>query len=94
MIKKEVILGERYQLRYAAGRYWLLDMMQDELSYKPPLSMNEVGADILKMIFQRMSTKEIVELLSKEYDILEERAKEDVIQFRNELMRFGITIEE
>lgn len=94
MIKKEVIFGERYQLRYAAGRYWLLDMMQDELSYKPPLSMNEVGADILKMIFQRMSTKEIAELLSKEYDILEESAKEDVIQFRNELMRFGITIEE
>lgn len=94
MIKKEVIFWGRYQLRYAAGRYWLLDMMQDELSYKPPLSMNEVGADILKMIFQRMSTKEIAELLSKEYDILEESAKEDVIQFRNELMRFGITIEE
>lgn len=33
----------RYQLRCAAGKYWLLDMEQDGETYRPPLMLNERG---------------------------------------------------
>ena len=29
----------RYQLRCAAGKYWLLDMEQDGETYRPPLML-------------------------------------------------------
>lgn len=31
-----------YELRKAAGLYWLLDLRQDGEHYKPPLAMNEM----------------------------------------------------
>lgn len=37
-----------YELRKAAGLYWLLDLRQDGEHYKPPLAMNEMGAEIFK----------------------------------------------
>ena len=36
-------MKERYQLRQAAGAYWLLDMEQGE-QYKKPFMLNECGA--------------------------------------------------
>ena len=38
----------RYQLRCAAGKYWLLDMEQDGETYRPPLMLNESGAYIFR----------------------------------------------
>ena len=35
-----------YQLRYAAGIYWLLDMSQPGYPYRKPLPLNEMGAAI------------------------------------------------
>ena len=37
-----------YQLRYAAGQYWLLDMEQEGSPYKHPKNLNCVGAEIWK----------------------------------------------
>ena len=36
----------RYQLRHAAGRYWLLDMQQEGLVYHKPIELNECAAFI------------------------------------------------
>lgn len=38
----------KYQLRCAAGKYWLLDMEQDGEPYRPPLMLNESGAYIFR----------------------------------------------
>ena len=37
-----------YQLRHAAGRYWLLDMQQEGLDYRKPVVLNECAAFIWK----------------------------------------------
>ena len=47
----------RYQLRRAAGVYWLLDMEQDGLSCERPIMLNECGA-FLWQRFRDGKTKE------------------------------------
>ena len=59
----------RYQLRRAAGVYWLLDMEQDGLSCERPIMLNECGA-FLWQRFRDGKTKEAaVQELCAEYEI-------------------------
>lgn len=80
----------RYQLRYAAGMYWLLDMEQDAGNYKRPMSMNEMGAEIWRLMQKNHSIDEIAVMLSKEYDADVTEIKEDIIQFHKQLNAYGV----
>ncbi|MCH5340519.1 MAG: PqqD family protein [Acetatifactor sp.] len=80
----------RYQLRYAAGQYWLLDTWQEGVPYKRPLTMNEVGADIWRMMEQGCSQKHIVDVLGREYQVSSEVVEKDLEQFLAQLAEFGI----
>ena len=80
----------RYQLRYAAGQYWLLDTWQEGVPYRRPLIMNEVGADIWRMMEQGCSRTQIVNVLSREYQISGEVVEQDLKQFQAQLAEFGI----
>ncbi len=83
--------GTKYQLRKAAGMYWLLDMEQDGVPYKSPIPMNEAGAFIWKRMEQGMDQETIAEAVSKEYGVDPETALQDVIQFREQIrMRGGM----
>ena len=53
-------MKERYQLRQAAGAYWLLDMEQGE-QYKKPFMLNECGAYIYRAYISGMSEDEIMQ---------------------------------
>lgn len=80
----------RYQLRRAAGVYWLLDMEQDGLSCERPIMLNECGA-FLWQRFRDGKTKEAaVQELCAEYEIPPERAKADVERFIGQLKEQGI----
>ena len=83
----------RYQLRHAAGMYWLLDTCQEGIPYKKPLSMNEAGADLWNMMMQGLSQEQIAERLSREYGIAGEAARMDVEQFQMQLAEHGIRVE-
>ena len=80
----------RYQLRYAAGLYWLLDMEQPGVPYKKPLSMNEIGADIFRMMAKGLDREQIVEVLCREYQMPRSVIQADVEQFQIRLVEFGI----
>ena len=80
----------RYQMRYAAGLYWLLDMEQPGVPYKKPLSMNEVGADIFRMMAKGFGREQIVEELCKEYQMPRSVIMSDVEQFQAELAEYEI----
>lgn len=80
----------RYQLRYAAGVYWLLDTWQEGVPYKRPFTMNEVGAAIWRMMEQGYSRDHIADVLSKEYQTAIEIVEKDIEQFRLQLVKFGI----
>lgn len=81
----------RYQLRLAAGMYWLLDMEQTGVPFQKPILINRMGALIWTMIQDGLE-EQIVSRLCGEYQITEESVIEDVERFREELRRLGIAI--
>lgn len=86
----ETPAGDRYKLRKAAGRYWLLDMEQPGFPYKPPVVINEGGAFIWQFLAEGLSVTCITEKLAMEYGIPEEEARQDIIQFISQLKEQGI----
>ena len=88
-MNKEEILQNRYCLRYAGGIYWLLDCEQAGIPYKEPIPMNEVGADIWRLMEQGKSEFEIVDCISAEYGVDRDIVKQDVEQFKNQLFKMA-----
>ena len=54
------ITWDRYQIRHAAGIYWLLDMEQQGYPYEKPLPLNEMGAQIWEMMQKGLDRKSVV----------------------------------
>ena len=79
-----------YQLRYAAGIYWLLDMGQPGDPYRKPLPLNEMGAAIWTMMEKGLDLEEISADLAAEYGISQEEVGKDVREFCQQLKRQGI----
>lgn len=92
MTRKKEQEKPRYQLRQAAGSFWILDMWQEGVPYQKPLSVNQVGADIWKLMEQQKSDEEIVELLGRKYSVSGAELQRDFTQFREELQKYGISI--
>jgi len=80
----------RYQLRRAAGMYWILDMGQKGVPYKKPLSINEIGAGIWGMMEQGMGQDEIADALCRQYQVERDMVLEDIEKFRKQLWKFGL----
>ncbi len=79
-----------YQLRYAAGIYWLLNMKQRGFSYIRPLSLNECGAYLWRMLSEGAGQAEIVTRLCEEYGLAREEALRDVEAFLKELNAYSM----
>ena len=79
-----------YQLRHAAGRYWLLDMQQDGLVYHKPIELNECAAFIWEMCVRRRTQEEIASELQKHYGISMRQARKDTEQFIMRLREQGL----
>lgn len=82
--------NERYQLRHAAGMYWLLDMQQPGVPYKKPIAINEMGAQIWKLMQEEKEDEAIAKTLSASYGVSQEVILEDVKGFRKQLKDAGI----
>ncbi|MBP5282094.1 MAG: PqqD family protein [Lachnospiraceae bacterium] len=83
---------ERYQLRHAAGKYWLLDMTQDAKGYRAPVAMNETGAIILNNFWATNDEQATAKVLSDTYEIDLEEALADVRTFLRQLEKQGIVL--
>ena len=93
-MQKQYIRISEYQLRKAAGKYWLLYMEQDGVPYIPPFPINAVAAEIWRELQAGKSQGEIVDALSLQYDISREEMKEDMQAFIRQLEVQGIKVEE
>ena len=80
-----------YQLRYAAGRYWLLDMQQEGLDYRKPVVLNECAAFIWKRNAKGEPQEQIAQELQETYGISMEQAMEDTQQFIRSLKEQGLS---
>lgn len=83
--------GVSYQLRKAAGVYWLIDMDQKGVPFKKPIPVNEMGADIWRLLEQG-NKEEAAEWLCEEYEIGQEQAAHDMELFLYELRQRGIFV--
>lgn len=79
-----------YQLRKAAGIYWLIDMEQSGMDYHRPIPMNETGALIWKQACEGKTADAIAKALADCYSIPEEETLVDVQQFFDLLAAKGI----
>lgn len=85
-------MAQRYQLREAAGCFFLLDMEQEPDSYRKPLCLNQTGADIFGLLQENGSLEETAGIIAKRYGISEEAAREDIGSFTDMLWAQGIKI--
>lgn len=74
-----------YQLREAAGAYWLLDMEQDGKEYRPALQLNETGARIVCGLAAGKTAEQLAAELAAYYEIPEKLLREDVNSFIGQL---------
>lgn len=84
----------RYQLRYAAGQYWLLDMKQEGNPYKHPKNLNCVGAEIWKRMESGQQMEQIAQELASEYEVGVQEVRKDIADFCNQLSTYGVITEE
>jgi len=82
---------DRYQIRHAAGKYWLLDMEQTG-DYKQPIVMNETGALILENYWRTGSYEKTAEALAAVYEIEPEEVSGDVEAFLEQLKQQGVEL--
>ncbi len=75
----------KYQIRKAAGIYWLIDIEQEGVPYRRPIPLNKMGADIWQCLAQGENPKMIAEKLSKEYDMEQEAMQKDISCFIKQL---------
>ena len=73
--------GHRFQVRNAAGIYWLIDMEQEGIPYRKPVPINETGAKIWSLKEQGMSQSQIAGELAEIYGISRKDAATDVEAF-------------
>ena len=82
-------MSDRFQLRHAAGIYWLLDMEQEIGEYKEPLMMNETGAEIYRLLNEGKTENQIIEILAGRYSSKPEDIRKDITGFEMHLKNFG-----
>lgn len=85
-------MREKYQLRHAAGSYWLLCMEQTGKDYIQPVSLNEAGAEIWKRLQENDTIEQIAEEFHRQFQIPVTEAREDIEQFLGQLKKQGIVI--
>lgn len=78
-----------YQIRKAAGLYWILKMNQSGQPYEEPIPVNEVGADIFLGMEAGKEPGEIAEELSRKYHGPKEEIEKDVLEFMKQLRERG-----
>lgn len=85
-------MGTMYQVRKAAGTYWLLNMEQDGLIFQKPVPLNESGAGIWQLLEEGKKPEQIAVIFAGEYGILAQEALEDIQQFIKQLEKQGISM--
>lgn len=75
----------RYQVRKAAGQYWLLDMEQTGVDRLKYVMLNESGAYIWELYERLQSEEGVAEELHREFGISVEEALADVRQFLKQI---------
>jgi hypothetical protein len=85
---------EDYQLRCAAGKYWLIDMKQTGPDYHKPLCLNEGGAYLWELLQNGLEKEQIITHLCHEFNLPPEEVRQDVEGFFMQLELHQIILQD
>ena len=79
-----------FVLREIAGDYVIIPTGKTVLAFNGLITVNEVGADLWKMLQSDVSFEDLVQGILEDYEVDEETAREDIQEFLDTLIRGGI----
>lgn len=83
-------MQSEYQLRSAAGQYYLLHMSQKGVPYEQPLVLNTIGAEIWRLLLRGNSTEQMADQLGQKYNVETGEIKKDILYFYSQLKEYGV----
>ena len=81
---------KEFVLREIAGDYVIIPTGKTVLTFNGLITVNEVGADLWKMLQSDVTFEELLRGILEEYEVDEETAREDIREFLEKLQQGGI----
>lgn len=81
---------KEFVLREIAGDYVIIPTGKTVLTFNGLITVNEVGADLWKMLQSEVSFDDLLKGILETYDVDEETAREDIQEFLDTLIEGGI----
>lgn len=81
---------KEFVLREIAGDYVIIPTGKTVLTFNGLITVNEVGADLWKMLQSEVTFEELLQGILRDYDVDEETAREDIQEFLDTLVQGGI----
>ena len=78
-----------YELKKVVNQY-LVIRVEDALVLDNMITINEIGKDIFEFLKEEHSEDEVVSYILSNYEVTEEKAREDVHEFIDKLIQKGI----
>ena len=78
-----------YELKKVVNQY-LVNRVEDALVLDNMITINEIGKDIFDFLKEEHSEDEVVSYILSNYEVTEEKAREDVHEFIEKLIQKGI----
>ena len=82
-------LKEDLVLRQVADTWIILSMAQDVLNFDGVLKLNESGAMLWNLLKETENPQDLIEVLTKQYDVDKQVAQDDVNAFLDNLEKAG-----
>ncbi len=79
-----------FVLREIAGDYVIIPTGKTVLTFNGLITVNEVGADLWKMLQSEVTFDDLLKGILETYDVDEETAREDIQEFLDTLIEGGI----
>lgn len=81
---------KEFVLREIAGDYVIIPTGKTVLTFNGLITVNEVGADLWKMLQSEVTFDDLLNGILETYDVDEETAREDIQEFLDSLIEGGI----
>ena len=83
-------INKGFLLKKVGNEYMIIPTNNSKVLMNKIFNINEVGADIYKILENGLSVAEAIDELLKEYDIDKDTLTNDVLEFVEELRKRGI----
>lgn len=81
---------KEFVLREIAGDYVIIPTGRTVLSFNGLITVNEIGAFLWNHLQENVTVEELVNYVLDEYEVDEETAREDILEFLDTLVNGGI----